>query len=711
MTCSCRSFRICDFALRSAAESGTTATDEANARFEEATQVLINLSERGNRLDLPLTVHSRMEIAKQKDSVESVRSDVVNRQRATLLLPNSEEQRGATTRMSINFVLLRSPLLASRDPDTVIVSQEFSASPSLPDILWNFSRYEDRARITLEQNPHFYLRFPAEESAYTPMFQCYPLQDSSEALELNDTVYVLFDGPSCVFLDAEDKLKIFCNVWSLNGFPIFRDRIGVLQGEQLVNCSSSSVRSHLWYCCEQQVVFNDSESHSRLNHCCLRPIVTTPSADRPMGGVLDDWTALIRLASRAINIHIYGSRRSPDSINSLGPIPPIPTSVRPGYPVHYTTINRLDDDTLFSIFNYYRLDEENAWNVQLGWRKLSHVCQRWRHLVLDLAFHLGIYLLCINGTPIVDTLDHLPPLPLFIDYRDTTATITWQDELAIPRALQLRDLVRRIVLHLPPSILRNILMHLGEGKPFSMLETLSLSSAYTGGTSLVLPKTFLAPNLCHLTLLGIHLPNRLRFLCSTASLVSLVLTNIRASGYFRPRLLVARLGSLPQLEELSVGFSIPMPRPSAEKELLGKWGTAVMLPNLKHLRFKGVTAYLERIVAQIRAPLLEQLNITLFNQLAFALPGLLHFTNRTERLKLPVVEVTFARDAVSIIIDHHNSRQGNGHFALHVICGQLDWQIDCAAQICSALMPALFGVEKLKLTFYGQVMPTEWQNG
>jgi hypothetical protein len=370
MTCSCRSFRICDFALRSAAESGTTATDEANARFEEATQVLINLSERGNRLwasntmmvhrvstdscsgrDLPLTVHSRMEIAKQKDSVESVRSDVVNRQRATLLLPNSEEQRGATTRMSINFVLLRSPLLASRDPDTVIVSrepdfsedcfdhnlihalEEFSASPSLPDILWNFSRYEDRARITLEQNPHFYLRFPAEESAYTPMFQCYPLQDSSEALELNDTVYVLFDGPSCVFLDAEDKLKIFCNVWSLNGFPIFRgsrhfsseflpsdpfsDRIGVLQGEQLVNCSSSSVRSHLWYCCEQQVVFNDSESHSRLNHCCLRPIVTTPSADRPMGGVLDDWTALIRLASRAINIHIYGSRRSPDSINSL----------------------------------------------------------------------------------------------------------------------------------------------------------------------------------------------------------------------------------------------------------------------------------------------------------------------------------------------------------------------------------------------------------
>jgi hypothetical protein len=29
------------------------------------------------------------------------------------------------------------------------------------------------------------------------------------------------------------------------------------------------------------------------------------------------------------------------------------------------------------------------------------------------AFHLGMHILCTNGTPIVDTLDHLPPLPLF----------------------------------------------------------------------------------------------------------------------------------------------------------------------------------------------------------------------------------------------------------------------------------------------------------
>jgi hypothetical protein len=64
-----------------------------------------------------------------------------------------------------------------------------------------------------------------------------------------------------------------------------------------------------------------------------------------------------------------------------------------------------------------------------------------------------------------------------------------------------------------------------------------------------------------------------------------------------------------------------------------------------------------------------------------------------------------------MIMDTHGTRQKNGRFALHVMCRQLDWQIDCAAQMCSALMPLLFCVESLRLKFYGQAMPTEWRNG
>jgi hypothetical protein len=216
------------------------------------------------------------------------------------------------------------------DNDLIRVSEEFSVSPSVPEILWNFSRYNDRARITLEQNPHFYLQFPATEGAYTPTFQCHPLQGPSVALEHNGTVFVRFDGPSRVFLDIGPNLRIFGNVWSLNGILIFRgsrtfshlgsysgvrsDHFGVLQGEQLVR--GSSVRGKLWYC-EQQVVLNDSKSCSRLNHCCLRPVVTTSSADLQERGLFEDWLALNHLALPSISIHIYESGGSLTYLNSL----------------------------------------------------------------------------------------------------------------------------------------------------------------------------------------------------------------------------------------------------------------------------------------------------------------------------------------------------------------------------------------------------------
>ena len=387
-----------------------------------------------------------------------------------------------------------------------------------------------------------------------------------------------------------------------------------------------------------------------------------------------------------------------------------PTSER-GYDsrVLYAAIHLLNDDILLGIFNYYRLDEENGWNDRLGWCKLSHVCQRWRHVIYESTFHLGMHIHCTYGTPAVDMLGHLPPLPLLVDYRDTSVPIKEQDELGIHHALLLRDRVRYIDLDLPPSILHKCLVLMDAH--FPILEKLSLSFTADRFATLALPKAFLAPNLRHLDIPSIGPSRRLRFLTSSVSLVRLGLQSIQASSYFRPRLLVARLSSLPQLEELFIQFSIPIPRPSAEREMLGEEGTPVTLPNLKILSFKGVSAYLESLVAQIRVPLLSLLDITLFNQIAFALPHLSHLINITEGFKLPAARVYFLHDTVSIITAHHGSRWSEGPFHLHVKCNQLDWQIDCAAQICTALVPALSGVERFALDFYDKRLPTEWQNG
>ena len=306
----------------------------------------------------------------------------------------------------------------------------------------------------------------------------------------------------------------------------------------------------------------------------------------------------------------------------------------------------------------------------------------------------------------VDTLSFLPPLPLVIDYQSTT--IRARDELGISHALRLRNRVRRVDLHIPPSSLRMLLVPMDEH--FPILERLSLSSTTDEDTGLIIPKTFLAPNLRHLKLLGINLSTELPLLSSTASLVTLTLTNIQDSGYFPPKHLITRLRSFRQLEELSIGFSNPLPHPSAESEILDALKSPVTLPKLKLFTFSGMSAYLEGLVAQIRAPLLEQLNVTLFNQTAFALPHLSHFTNTKEGLDISTAEIIFHYDAVAVVTDHRRLQLGNrpSSFSLRIMCKIFDRQIDCAAQICSALRPVLSGVEQLTLVD-GAWLPIDWQ--
>ena len=126
----------------------------------------------------------------------------------------------------------------------------------------------------------------------------------------------------------------------------------------------------------------------------------------------------------------------------------------------YMTIHWLNDDILFDIFNWYLLDDEYLWNVRFWWSKLSHVCRRWRNLIYQSTSQLGMHIQCTNGSPILDTLDHLPPLPLFVNYGYTSVTMTEQDELGLIHALRLHDRVRHIDLDVPPpTIVHKVLCY------------------------------------------------------------------------------------------------------------------------------------------------------------------------------------------------------------------------------------------------------------
>ena len=372
-----------------------------------------------------------------------------------------------------------------------------------------------------------------------------------------------------------------------------------------------------------------------------------------------------------------------------------------------TYVHILDNDSLLQIFDHYRLEHEEDWTLRLTWRRLAHVCRKWRYLLYDSSFYLDMSLLLTNKSPSIDTLSHLPPLLLVINYSDIIRTIAREDEDNILFGLQRHDCVLRVVLQASSSSLRMWLELMNNH--FPRLEDLSLLSTTIEEENPMLPETLQASGLRRLALHGIGLPSGLPLLTSAISLSTLTLTHIGAFCYFPPRHLVTQLQDLPHLEELSIGFAVPVPLPGSERELLPAPIPPVTLPTLRRITFLGVDVYLDNLVAQINTPLLEQLTLTLFFDLAFTLANLTEFIHRTEGLGCLVARVAFNKDGASINVGHYETRD-IGKFSLRVNCEPLDWQIDSATLVCSALGKVLMTVEELTLDLDADEMPSDWED-
>ena len=311
-----------------------------------------------------------------------------------------------------------------------------------------------------------------------------------------------------------------------------------------------------------------------------------------------------------------------------------------------------------------------------------------------------------NDSPSINTPGYLPPLLLVIDYY-RTGGMTQKDEDHVRLGIQEHGRVCGVVLRASSSSLRICLEQMNQ--VFPKLRDLSLWSTTTEEMALVLPETFQAPDLRRLSLHGVGLPKRLSLLSSTIALSTLTLTHIRHSCYFPPGYLVTQLQGLPHLEELSIGFAIPIPLPSSEGKMLPAPILPVTLPTLRRLTFRGVGVYLDNLVAQINTPLLERLNLTLFFELAFTLMNLTQFIHRTEGFECLVSRVIFNKDGAFIDAGSYEQR-GIGKLTLRVNCEPLDWQIDSATQVCSALGNVLSAVEKLTLDLDVDGMRSEWEN-
>jgi hypothetical protein len=381
------------------------------------------------------------------------------------------------------------------------------------------------------------------------------------------------------------------------------------------------------------------------------------------------------------------------------------------------SIDVLPNDDLLEIFDfcvdqvgsrrfiYSRLKKEiEAWQI------LVHVCRRWRNIVFGSPLRLNLALLCTTETPARDTLNVWPPLPLVIQSTGYRTDSNFSTECVdnIIAALERRDRVCQIsLMDVPNSHLEELLQAVQE--PFPELTHLLLSSH--GGP--VIPDLFLggsAPRLQGISLDSVPFPGLPKLLLSTTYLVDLSLQNIPHSGYLSPEAMTTTLATLTSLRCLTLGFQSPQSFPDQRSQRPPPLIRSI-LPVLTYFMFKGVTEYLEYLVALIDAPQLNKFYITFFNQIVFDTPQFIQFVNRTPTLKtLEKAHVVFGDDAARINLSSVSSLTSLYEgFYVKIPCRELDWQVSSLEQVFTWSLTPLSTSEVLYIHKDPDSQP-DWQD-
>ena len=346
----------------------------------------------------------------------------------------------------------------------------------------------------------------------------------------------------------------------------------------------------------------------------------------------------------------------------------------------------LPDDILLAIFDFWEEEYLQTKTQIEAWQPLVHVCQRWRNVVFGSPHRLNLRLACTAKTPVRDTLDVWSPLPLVI--RDSASLA--EDVDSIVAGLKRSDRVHTIELFdIKNSPLEKVLAAMQE--PLPELALLLLRSESEDETMPVVRDSFLggsAPSLRYLWLERIPFPSLPKLLLSGTRFVDLHLRGIPQSGYISPGEMAACLSTLSSLERLSLGFRSPRSFPEAR---CPPFPTRSVLPVLAYIWFKGVTDYLDDLVARIDAPRLNNIYITFFNQIVFDTPQLIRFVGCTPTLKtLEKARIAFEVGAARV-----NLTSSDGELIVRVSCRELDWQLSSLEQICTSSLPHLSKLEDL----------------
>lgn len=101
------------------------------------------------------------------------------------------------------------------------VPEVLNDDSKLQEILWNFSRFDPRRRLTLSQNPHFYCHLPTSPNANWSAFDSRSIEENWHT-NYTQPIYVLTNTPGRVFLQLSPNPRAFDNVWNTNETLVFK---------------------------------------------------------------------------------------------------------------------------------------------------------------------------------------------------------------------------------------------------------------------------------------------------------------------------------------------------------------------------------------------------------------------------------------------------------------------------------------------------------
>ncbi|KAI9440128.1 hypothetical protein H4582DRAFT_1578964 [Lactarius indigo] len=190
----------------------------------------------------------------------------------------------------------------------------------------------------------------------------------------------------------------------------------------------------------------------------------------------------------------------------------------------------------------------------------------------------------------------------------------------------------------------------------------------------------------------IAIPSLPQLLLPSQDLVDLQLHEIPGDGYFPPEAFAYALCGMSQLETLSLHF-LSLPPRRNYPGFPPPPGDRIALPALSRFKYRGISKYLDSLVARIDAPRLEDIDITFFNQPTLDASQLGLFVDRIETWSSSFqVDILSSAGAISITITQPGALK---RLVLQISCEQLDWQLSSITQIFDHFSTFLSSVEDL----------------